>query len=234
MGHKGAGLRAAIGVLQNGRLYLFKPLLIEKAPNAVEDARADPESFKRRGLRDEIEPPLSVADSLVGKAAVFVGKGEERFAKKSDPFGKDGQFAPLGFEKVSFDADDISEIELFFNEFDSAQLLCRMKTLYMSQIAVEHHLDAARLVLDMGEGIFPHRAEKNQAPRDEDMFCLSLRSVVVLGTLFSFEFQKEFGGLLGMDVFMGVGVYPELSDLGELADAVLEFLVGVVVGKGKR
>ena len=73
-------------------------------------------------MGDEVEPTFAVANAFIGKAAVFVGQREERFAKEGHLFGKDRQFPFLRPEQVPFYADDVAEIEFFLDEFDEDEL----------------------------------------------------------------------------------------------------------------
>ena len=122
-GDEGASLGTAIDVLQNGGLDFHEAGLF-----AIVCGSAWRILLRRRnvstdfGMADEIEPPFAVAHAFVGKAAMFVRKGKKGFAEEGDRFDKEGQFAFLGAEEMSFDADDVAEVDFFFDEFERGEL----------------------------------------------------------------------------------------------------------------
>ena len=84
---------------------------------------------------------------------MFVGKGKKRFTKEGHLLGKDSQLAPLRFEKMPLHSNDVSEIELFFDEFEVGELAHWSESFDLGQIPVAHDLNAARLILNMRKSI---------------------------------------------------------------------------------
>ena len=100
----------------------------------------------------------------------------------------------------------------------------------MGLVTVEHDLDAARFILDVGEGIFTHGAEKDEAARDKNVLGLIAFSVFEMADFFPLGGCNDLGSFAGMGIFGGIGVDAQLADLREFAAAVLKFFVAVVFG----
>ncbi len=109
-----------------------------------------------------------------------------------------------------------------------------VKSLDFGQIAIEHDLDPPRLILNVGKGIFPHRAEQDQPSRNKHMLAVARRGLVVMGRLFAFCFQNDLRRSLRVDIFRGIGFDSQSADFRQLAAPVDELFVMMIFWYGKR
>src|SRR5262249_42085942 len=99
---------AAVYVLQHGSFDFHEAKAFKIISNEPQDAGSGLKGVDDVGICDEVEPALAVAHSLIGKAAVFIGEGEEGLAEEGDASSKNGQFPLLRAKEVAFDADEIA------------------------------------------------------------------------------------------------------------------------------
>ena len=95
---------------------------------------------------------------------MLIREGKELFCEKRNCFREDRQFSSLRYKEMSFNADDVAEIEFFFDEFQCVELFRRRESFHGRKIPIEHHLHAARFILHLGKGILPHGAEQDETP----------------------------------------------------------------------
>ena len=78
----------------------------------------------------------------------------------------------LCLKEVPFDADDVAQIEFFLDEFERGDLFGRWQGRAPWLIAVAHDLDAARFILNVGKGVFPHGAKRTSRPETKTCWVL--------------------------------------------------------------
>ena len=83
----------------------------EKLPQFRDDPRALDENLAHRGIRDQIEIALAIANVRIGQSVEFFGKRQECFRQQIKLFHPHRQLIRLGAEKMPRDADDVSKIE---------------------------------------------------------------------------------------------------------------------------
>ena len=113
MGREGPGQRPAGDRLHHRRLDFEIAARIEEPAHVREHPAADVEHAPRIGIDDEIEVALSVADLDVAQAVPLFRQWQETLDQKLELRHVDRQLVGPRAEQVSFDTDEIAEVEQF-------------------------------------------------------------------------------------------------------------------------
>ncbi len=103
--------RAAVERLHHRRLHFQKSVRLQLPPQRRDDLRPRHEHLANFRIRDQIQIALAVARLDVFQAMPFLGHREQRLRQEVQPLDMDAQFAGPGAEQVSFDADNIADVE---------------------------------------------------------------------------------------------------------------------------
>src|SRR5262249_51093007 len=111
VGDEGARGGAAIDRLHHRRFDLDEALRFELTAQGGDDPRSGDKYFARLGVGNKIEVTLAIADFYVLEAMPLLGHGEQRLGEELELLGVDRKLARAGAEEVSFNADDVADVE---------------------------------------------------------------------------------------------------------------------------
>ena len=154
-------------VLKHGGFNLHKAASFKELADFADDFAAEFESFHHFRIGDHIQITLTVTLFNVGQSVEFFGQRTQGFGKQRHTGNADGQFPHLGIEELSFDTDDITDIQ-FFEE----------GTRFFAQITLSgKELDSAGTVTDIGKDGFAHAAFGNETSGNIDFRTCCFRII---------------------------------------------------------
>ena len=139
---------AAVARLQDRRLDLDEPPLVERAPDRRDDLRAGDERLAGLLVHQEVEVPPAVAQLDVREAVEGVRQRLGVAGEDLDALGEHGGLPAPRLRRTSGDADHVTEVEV-----DLAR-----------DGDVADHLDAARAVDEVEEHELAHPPPRHRAP----------------------------------------------------------------------
>ncbi len=208
MRFKGAGCCAAVDGLEDGCFHFEPAMFVEVAAHGLYEFAALFEDFADFGIDDEVHIALAVAEFGVGEGIVNIaffiafddGEGAQSFAEEFELIDMYGGFSGFGFKNPAFYADDVAEVEQFFEEGVVEGFVFARADF----IAVDVELDAAGFVLQYGEGGLAHDASCHEPAGEADFLKVVFFRIVLL--------ENFFGMGVYIPAFGRVGVDAELND----------------------
>ena len=150
MGHERAGERTAVARLEDRRLDLDEPPLVERAADRRDDPGSCEERLARLLVHQQVEVPLAVAELDVGQAVERVRERLRVAREHLDALGEHGRLAAPRLPWAPDDADDVAEVDVE---------LARHR-------GVADHLDPPGAVDEVEEDELPHLATCHRATGD--------------------------------------------------------------------
>ncbi len=203
MRFKGAGCGAAVDGLEDGRFHFEPAVLVEVVAHGLDEFAALFEDFADFGIDDEVHIALAVAEFGVGEGIVNIaffiafddGQGAQRFAEELELIHMYGGFPGFGFEDAAFYADDVAEVEQFFEDGIVEGFVFARAYL----IAIDVELDAAGFVLQHGKRGFAHDASSHEPAGEADFLKVVFFRVVLLENFFGMGIYIPTFGRVGVD-----------------------------------
>ena len=112
VGLERSGCRTACIGHQHGSLHLQKALSVEITPDGGNDFGSQDKGPLAFLIHDQIDITLPVAQICIGKTMELFRENLQRFGKKSDFFGMNGNFSRLCFKDMPLDPDDVADVKL--------------------------------------------------------------------------------------------------------------------------
>ena len=150
-----AGERPAVARLQDGRLDLDEAVLVERAADRADHARAELEVGARLLVHQQVEVAAAVALLDVGEAVERVGERRPDAGEDVEAVGRERRLAAPGLRGVARDAGDVAEVDV-----DLAGSLDRAD-----------QLDAPAAVDELEEGELAHVAAREDAAGEAALLC---------------------------------------------------------------
>jgi hypothetical protein len=97
--------------LQDGRLHLDEPLLVEVGPHRADDPRAVHEQPSRLLAGHQVELAPAVAGLHVAETGVLVGRRAQRLGEDRKAVYPQRDLAAPGAQRRPLDADDVPQIQ---------------------------------------------------------------------------------------------------------------------------
>ncbi len=113
MGLEGARRGAARNRMQHRRFHFEKAARVEKRAQVAHDRRTRFEHAPAFLVHDQIDVAAPITRLGIGNAVPFVGQRPQRLGKKHSTIRPYRQFAGLGQEQDTFDADHIADVPAF-------------------------------------------------------------------------------------------------------------------------
>ena len=133
-------MTAARDRLQDGRLDFEKASLVKGCAQGANDARSGREVPALRGIAEQVEVALAVPRLLVLETVKLLRWRVQRLDEQGDRVDEHARFTPSRARDRSRDPDDVAEVEHLHHRVGTA-----------GAISAKPHLQAAGLVLDVGE-----------------------------------------------------------------------------------
>ena len=156
--HEGLGVGAAGDGMHHRRFDFQESLLLEKATRQRDDLRPDAEGFSDFRVHDQVKVALAVAHLFVGDAVELLRQRGDCLCQQFETVGVQGELSLVGDERVAFDLDDVSDLDLFFEDL--------VVVTFRQVVAGDVDLQHGRLVFDLQEACLAHDAEKLDAAAD--------------------------------------------------------------------
>ena len=150
MGDERAGERAAVARLEDRRLHLDEPPLVERAADRRHDLRARDERLARLLVHQQVEVPLAVAELDVRQPVERVRQRLRVAREELDALREHGRLAAARLPGPADDAEDVAQVHV--------ELAGHRR--------VGDHLDPTRPVDEVEEDELPHPAPCHRATGD--------------------------------------------------------------------
>ena len=152
--------------LEDGRFHFRVAGSVKELAHGFDHLAPLEENLLHAGIDQEVDVALAVAqfrivESVVGHAVLLLHHGQrpEAFREEYQLPGVNGDFACLSAEHIAFHADEVAQVEQFFEE----RVIERFVLSGADVIAGDVHLDAPFGIHQFGEAGFAHHASSHQS-----------------------------------------------------------------------
>ncbi len=170
----------AIQRLEDRRLHLQEPALVEELPEPGDGARPEAEDLAHFRVHRQVRVALAVAQLRIGQPAegdrlprfrhlrLAAWKRPERLGEEFNGGHPDGDFPGPGAEELPVDADVVVQVEQLHQSPGSAE-----------RVLPEVELEPPGNILDVGEGRLPLASVRHQAAGHRDVGAIVAHGVVI-------------------------------------------------------